>query len=420
MTVSASDGRLSDSIAVTIGVTNVEEPGTLTLSPSEAEVGVALATSLDDPDGLVSVTWQWASSATENGGYSEISGETSNTYTPVAADEDRYIRVRAIYTDGHGPDRFKQAKTQRVRPAAVENRVPEFPAGETGQRSVAENTASGVAIGAPVAATDPDDGDTLTYELGGADAASFAIDAASGQLRTSVPLDYESKSIYSVTVQASDGTHTVSIRITIAVTDVAEDRDALLALYNATGGANWTNNDNWNTNAPIGQWHGVTTDSDGRVTHMTLKDNGLSGQLPAQLGNLDQLEELHLTQNQLSGHIPSALGDLSSLRDLRIALNELSGAIPSSLGGLANLETLILPANQLSGEIPSTLGNLTTLTMLWLSGNRLEGAIPAALGNLNNLEKLLLRNNQFTGCIPAALQDVPENDFDQVNVPLCE
>ena len=51
---------------------------------------------------------------------------------------------------------------------------------------------------------------------------------------------------------------------------VSPDRAALVALYKATGGANWTNNTNWLTNAPIGQWQGVTTDSQGRVTELNL------------------------------------------------------------------------------------------------------------------------------------------------------
>ena len=52
--------------------------------------------------------------------------------------------------------------------------------------------------------------------------------------------------------------------------DAASDRAALVALYNATGGANWGNNGKWLSNAPMGEWHGVTTDSDGRVTHLDL------------------------------------------------------------------------------------------------------------------------------------------------------
>ena len=73
--------------------------------------------------------------------------------------------------------------------------------------------------------------------------------------------------------------------------DAATNRDALAALYNATGGANWRNNGNWLSNAPMGEWHGVTTDRDGRVTQLVLSHNQLTGEIPVELGNLSYLRE---------------------------------------------------------------------------------------------------------------------------------
>ena len=102
------------------------------------------------------------------------------------------------------------------------NNAPEFPAAEDGARSVAENTAAGENIGAPVMATDTDAGDTLTYTLGGADMASFDIDGATGQLMTMAALDFETTPSYTVTVTASDGNTAddATITVTITVTDV--------------------------------------------------------------------------------------------------------------------------------------------------------------------------------------------------------
>ena len=68
------------------------------------------------------------------------------------------------------------------------NEPPSFD-GETTARPVAENTAAGQTIGLPVAATDQDTGETLTYTLGGTDAGDFDIGASSGQLQTTDPLD---------------------------------------------------------------------------------------------------------------------------------------------------------------------------------------------------------------------------------------
>ncbi len=70
---------------------------------------------------------------------------------------------------------------------------------------------------------------------------------------------------------------------------VTADRAALAALYDATGGADWENNTNWKTSAPLNQWYGVQTDTAGRVTVVNLGENHLRGPLPAALGDLTQV-----------------------------------------------------------------------------------------------------------------------------------
>ena len=104
------------------------------------------------------------------------------------------------------------------------NIPPLFTEGTSTTRSVAENTASGQNIGAPVSATDVES-ETLTYNLSGADAASFSIISTSGQLQTRAALDFETKPSYSVTVSVSDGDGgSDSIDVRIDVTDVGENR----------------------------------------------------------------------------------------------------------------------------------------------------------------------------------------------------
>ena len=104
------------------------------------------------------------------------------------------------------------------------NEDPTFGEGAAATRSVSENTATNTNIGAPVAATDLDAGDTLTYSLGGTDAASFAIDASSGQLKTKAALDYETKPTYTVEVTARDASSlSAAITVTVNVTNVNED-----------------------------------------------------------------------------------------------------------------------------------------------------------------------------------------------------
>ena len=119
---------------------------------------------------------------------------------------------------------------------------------------------------------------------------------------------------------------------------VADDRAALEALYDATNGANWSSNDNWKTDEPLGQWFGVRiNNSDGRVTRLDLSYNELNGTIPAEIGNLTSLTELELSFNLLSGTIPAEIGYLTSLTELELYSNQLSGTIPAEIGYLTSL-----------------------------------------------------------------------------------
>ena len=182
----------------------------------------------------------------------------------------------------------------------------------------------------------------------------------------------------------------------------SDDRAALVALYEATDGPNWTDKTNWLTDSDLSTWYGVTV-SNGRVTKLELKENNLTGAIPPELGNLSSLDSLRLDVNRLSGAIPAELGNLENLEWLILFKNQLSGTIPVELGNLENLRSLYLHENQLSGAIPVELGNLENLTWLWLHENQLSGAIPVELGNLTNLTILSLSNNQLTGTLPQSL-----------------
>ena len=199
----------------------------------------------------------------------------------------------------------------------------------------------------------------------------------------------------------------LSVDNALAQGTVATDKAVLEALYDATGGSSWTTSTNWKTTEPLSEWHGVTTAPDGlRVTQLNLSDNALTGEIPAELGDLANLQQLWLYGNELSGEIPAALGDLASLNALYLNGNELSGEIPAELGSLTVLQYLWLYGNELSGEIPAELGNLASLLHLYLSQNELSGEIPEELGDLANLVDLYLYNNQLSGAIPEALGDL--------------
>ena len=132
------------------------------------------------------------------------------------------------------------------------------------------------------------------------------------------------------------------------------DRAALIALFNATNGANWVDGENWLSDKPIGEWRGVVADADSRVASLELADNNLSGAIPPAIGDLSNLVSLDLSGNDLSGKIPAAVGNLVNLDSLNLADNRLSGQIPPSLGGIVNLK-LSLSGNEFTGCLPAIL-----------------------------------------------------------------
>lgn len=210
----------------------------------------------------------------------------------------------------------------------------------------------------------------------------------------------------------------------------ASDRDALIAIYNATDGDNWTNS--WDLSAPTSTWGGVTIDASNRVVELRFNffvQGSLTGSIPKDLGDLTELKILLIVNNSsITGSIPSSIGNLSKLEQLEIS-SSFSGTIPASLFNLANLKVVrITTGNQLTGSailnsftsltnltdldisynnftgtIPSSIQNLTNLKTLRLNNNNLTGTLPDALGNMPNLETLDLRFNEFTGVIPSAL-----------------
>ena len=142
--------------------------------------------------------------------------ETKTTYTVVVSASDPSGAQDSILVTINVTDEDDDA--------AIELNVAPAFADDSADRSVAENSEAGTAIGDPVTATDTNAGDTLTYALSGDDAESFSIDA-SGQISVGADtaLDFESKASYTVTVTATDRAGaTDSITVTINVTDMNE------------------------------------------------------------------------------------------------------------------------------------------------------------------------------------------------------
>ena len=220
VTVTASD-RLneSDSITVTINVSDVPEPPTAVndtaTTDEDQSVKIDVLDNDTDPDTepaalTVSVLRQPLN------GTASVERDRTITYTPNA--------------NYHGPDTFTYTVSDgsltddgSVTVTVVSmNDAPTFPAA-TAERSVPVDAEAGALVGPAVTAKDVDDGDTLRYSLSGADASSFDIDG-DGQIAvaTGVTFDIATQETYVVTVTADDGSGeanaTATVEVTITVT----------------------------------------------------------------------------------------------------------------------------------------------------------------------------------------------------------
>ena len=216
-------------IALTVIVGNVDDPGELTLQWLQPEVGTAITATLTDPDGNISAsTWTWYTSKVAGPEISDLShwnvvaNQDSSSYTPVAANEDKYLWVHVAYTDPQGATKTADKKSMNPVRAEVSpgaNASPDFE-DVTDTRTVPESTAVGDPVGDPVTATDTDN-DTLTYELIAAlapndgDDKFFNIDQGSGQITVAQELDYDSdQDRGAADNRPDDGEYTVIVRAT--------------------------------------------------------------------------------------------------------------------------------------------------------------------------------------------------------------
>ena len=131
------------------------------------------------------------------------------------------------------------------------------------------------------------------------------------------------------------------------------------------------------------------------------------------------MQILWLAHNQLSGSIPAELGDLADLQQLTLDNNQLAGSIPAELGDLANLQQLTLAHNQLTGSIPAELGDLANLQELWLNDNELTGPIPLSFTNLESLDVFYFHLNPGLCHQPDASIQAWLNGIGNVQVARC-
>ena len=188
---------------------------------------------------------------------------------------------------------------------------------------------------------------------------------------------------------------------------LAVQRQALTSLYEATGGAAWTHNDNWNTDAPLSEWYGVSMEGD-YVTAIELPGNNLTGQLPDDLVKLERIQSIILSDNLIGGKIPAALGNEAEAVTRSEASED--AEFEAALAQLAAIaddgEVEVVEAEE-ADDADEVTPALSSLRVLDLSNNRITGTLPDELGNLGNLRTLSISGNLMNGEISAEMQNSP-------------
>ncbi|KAF9671642.1 hypothetical protein SADUNF_Sadunf12G0068800 [Salix dunnii] len=123
-----------------------------------------------------------------------------------------------------------------------------------------------------------------------------------------------------------------------------------------------------------------------------------------------KITRLVIKSRRLTGFLSPAIGRLSELKELSLANNQLVDQVPAQIVNCKKLEILDLANNQFSGEIPSELSSLVRLRVLDLSNNELSGNL-SFLRHFPNLERLSLANNLFTGKVPKSIRSFRNLQF---------
>ena len=187
------------------------------------------------------------------------------------------------------------------------------------------------------------------------------------------------------------------------------DSLALVAIYNASKGAEWAKNQ-WDLTTPIDTWNAVTV-TDDRVTAVKLSTASTiteEWELPEEVGMLSEVTDFRVNGNKLKGSIPESIYDLSKLQKLYFQNNNLSGTLSSNLGKLTELTELYIDRNvNLGGSIPASIGNLTKLASINIAKTGIGGAIPQELAKCTALKNFMAYENKLSGEIPDFWDKLP-------------
>jgi hypothetical protein len=253
-------------------------------------------------------------------------------------------------------------------------------------------------------------------------------------------------------------------------TDHPSDCYGLTEIAKSLNYQGWVKNTKWMEDKSVCLWHGITCDSNGRVTGVSLKANNLKGKLPDAIGNLTELEafdiqggrpedyhgcvgndlqnnsipeslytlkklsDLNLEYTCTAGKLSKNIGNLKEMVSLQLHGNFIAGSIPQEVEGMSKIQTFKLGRNPFSGELPliktfsevvqfncnfcalsgrfpdTIFDYMPKLQITYWDGNGFSGPLPSSIGRAKLVSRVSFNINNFSGAIPPGICDIPAGD----------
>ena len=430
--VRARDGRGgTDAVNVTIRVTDVDNeapdtpfaPTVTALSSTDLQVTWEAPANTGPPI----TDYDYRYRAVTDSGWTEVTNTritgTAVTIEGLAPSTSYDVEVLAKNAEGaSGWSNPGNGATNE--PGA--NNPPVFSDGASATRSVSASAPTGTSIGLPVAATDADSGDTLTYSLEGRDAPFFAINETNGQLLTKSDVTLIAGETYTVTVVADDGKDTDDITVTIEATTAPPNRPPVFSEgASATRSVREDAAPGTSIGGPVSATDPDTGDT---VTHSLEGTDAAAFSIVASSGQIRTQAALDASTKATYAVTVRATDGRGGSDTIDVTITVTTalpttfgcatrGAVDASNTGLvADCEALlrardnlengarilnwseVKPISQWDGITVS--GTPQRVTRLNLKSMGLVGTLPADLNELTMLTRLWLHNNQLTGEIP--------------------
>ncbi|CAN4105675.1 unnamed protein product [Withania somnifera] len=131
-----------------------------------------------------------------------------------------------------------------------------------------------------------------------------------------------------------------------------------------------------------------------QLTKLEMHATGLEGPIPSNTSLLDKLTDLRISDIGGPAQAFPSLSDIMGLQNLVLRNCSLSGELPAYIWAMKDLQTLDVTFNNLVGEIPNNISARNMLKFVFLTGNMLSGDIPESI--LKNGINVDLSYNNFT------------------------